>query len=171
MIKYLKVLFGLLWFYSVYYVHFGSLQSQAIQSTLVMFGLFGLYWSYSVHSLYFGLIQLTLVLFVPIRSITSTLVIICPFILIWSTLVLFGPPCSYSAHFFPFASTPVYLFHFGPFFCTYIQGKDMFGLRASIIYIYISIKLVISKILNITFIIATLFLSHIDAVFQTTWSG
>ena len=50
----------------------------------------------------------------------------------------------------------------------------MFRLRALIlnqnllIYIYIDLKLVISKILSIVFIVATLLLSHINFAFQST---
>ena len=36
------------------------------------------------------------------------------------------------------------------------------------IYIYIYLKLVVTKILNIAFIVATLLLSHINIVFQST---
>ena len=52
------------------------------------------------------------------------------------------------------------------------MGKDIFGLKAlnlnPYIYIYIYLKLVISKILNITFIVATLLLNHINVAFQST---
>ena len=44
--------------------------------------------------------------------------------------------------------------------------KDMFGLKAlNLLKIYINLKLIISKILSIAFIIATLLLSHISEAF------
>ena len=148
--------YGLLWSYSAHSIDFGSIRSTVvlfspsshfgpIQSTLVLFGPI---WSYSI-------------LFVPIQAIMSTLVLICPFILIQSTLILFGQLRSYTVHIGPLCPIRV---HFGPIrstlfpfslilsirstsilLYTYIQGKDMFELRASIlkpnllIYIYIYI--------------------------------
>ena len=128
------VLFCPLWSYSVYSVHIGLILStlvlfshispiqsilftlihfsliQAIQSSLVLFGLFCQLWFYSVH---FGLAQSTLVLFGPIRSITSTLVLICTFIL-WSTLVLFSLLWSPLVLFSPHWSSIFFSVQFGP---------------------------------------------------------
>ena len=94
MIKYLKVLFGLLWFYSVYYVHFGSLQS------------------YLGHSVNFG----------HVRSIRFILLLFGPFSLLRSYTVDIGPICSYSVHYIHFGhnlSIRSYLVHFSPIRSTF----------------------------------------------------
>ena len=180
-----------------YSVHFGY-----IWSTLVTLVLFYPPQFYSVHigpilsilstSVLFSLIWSNLVLFGSICSIQSimfTLVLICQFVLIRSTSVPFNLIQS-TVLFSPFRST---LFSFGhilpirsiciyfnSFFCTYIQGKDMLGLRMTIlnsnllkyiyihVYIYLNFKIVISKIINMVLINATLLLSHINVVFQST---
>ena len=97
-----------LWFYFVYFVYFGP-----IQSTLVQFRPLHSNFSYTVQ---FG----------PVRSIMSTLIIICPFVLIRSPLILFGPPCSYSVIFYLFGplcfiwSNSVHSEHFGLIWSTSI---------------------------------------------------
>ena len=55
------------------------------------------------------------------------------------------------------------------------MGKDIFGLKAPnlnpnllYIYIYINLKLIISKILSIAFIVVALLLNHINITFQST---
>ena len=149
--------------------------------------LFNLPWSCLVHSVHIGP-------FYPLWSIRSYSVNFAP---IWSTSVLLGKLCSYLVHFSPIRSTLVifgpiwfiwsYSNHFGPFWstslysvhflCTYIMEKYRFGLRAQILnpnllYIYVCVyikdlKLVISKILSVAFIVATLLLSHINVAFET----
>ena len=126
---------------------------------LVQFSPFGLIQSTQSTLALFGPILSTLVLFgpfcplCPIRSIMSTLDLFGP---IWSILVLFSPFCplwfysvhfgpiqSYSVHLIPIRSYSIHLVQFGPiaslrfilvhldlFLCTYIMGKDMFGLKA-----------------------------------------
>ena len=184
-------LFGPHWSYSVHfgpirfhYVYFGSIcfysvnigpilsilstliqfsPIQAIRSTLVLFGPFCLLWFYSVHPI--------LSTFVPTRS---SLVQSIQFGPIRSISVPFGPFCplqSYSVHFIPFGpiqSIQITSIHFGPLRFIFVH------LHNGKIHVWIesiykkNLKLVISKILSITFIIATLLLSHINVTFQFT---
>ena len=81
----------------------------------------------------------------------------------------------------PFVSTSVHLDHLDPFWSTSVhfgaltcskkkKKKDMFGLRVPIInpnlfLKNIDLKLIISKILSIAFIVATLLLSYINVTF------
>ena len=164
-----------------YSVHIGSIRSTlvhsahfgSIWSTLV---LFGPYWSNLCT--WFHLVD--------IGPIQSYLFLLSPH---WSNLsysIHFGPPYSHSVlfcplsplwsicvHFDPFRPLHFTLVHFGPFLYTCIQGKHMFRLRALILntnFIYLLllllyIKLVISKILSIAFIITKLLLSHINIAF------
>ena len=175
-------------------------------STLVLFGQFGLVRSYLIHFGSIWSILSTSVLFSPHRSYSVHFSLVCS---LQFDLVPFSPLCplrSYSVHsvylfsiqsyfvhlvhLIPFGFSPFRLFqfilvHFDLFLCTYIMGKDIFGLKApnlnpnlslytyihtyihTYIYIYIYLNLVISKILSISSIIATLFLSHINVAFQS----
>ena len=136
--------FGPHWSYSVHFVHFGSIRSilvlfgplqsysslsvriGPIRSILVLFGSFCPLWSYSVHT---ALLRSNLVFFGPLGPLQS--------IRSYSVhLVLFGPPYSYSVIFCPFGPSPFKLLqfilvYFNLFLCTYIMGRDMFGLKVS----------------------------------------
>ena len=103
----------------IYSIHFGP--TCLIQSTLVLYKSF---WSTSVlfnpllsYLVYFGLIQSIRSHFGPIRSYLVHSIHFRP---IRSSLVLFGLLQFYSNH-------------FGPFLCTYLMGKDRFGLRFPIL--------------------------------------
>ena len=143
--------FYLLKLYLVQFSPFGLIQST--QSTLALFGpilstlvLFGPFCPLCpIRS-----IMSTLDLFGPIQSILSTLVLFCPlrsylvYIDSIQSSIHFGPIQSYSVHLIPIRSHSIHLVQFGPigslrfilvhldlFLCTYIMGKDMFGLKAS----------------------------------------
>ena len=147
-----------------YLVHIGP-----IQLTLVLFGLIC---SNLVHYVYLG----------PNLSIRSYLVHIGPLCLIWSTSVLLGPVLStlYSVQFVPFGPiqsicvhfdsfVPLWLIlvYFNLFLCTYIWVESTYS-KSKFIYLKnIDLKLIISKILSIVFIVATLLLSHINVAFQS----
>ena len=183
-----SILFGPLWFY---FVHFGPIGP--IWFTLVLFSPSYPLWFYLVHIGHIRSILSTLVLFNQhqsysiqfghIQSIMSTSVLICPCVLIRSYLVDIGPICPIQStlfhlvHLFPLQSIRTTLIHFGPlrsiFAHLHIWKKNMFGLRVSILYPNlffknIGLKLVISKILSVAFIIATLLLSHNNIAFQST---
>ena len=132
-------------------------------STSVLFGTFNPLWFYSVH---FGSVcplWSYLVWFGPIRSILSTSVLFGPLVLIRSYPVHFVPIWSYVhlVHFVPlgpFGSHRFILVHLYLFLCTYIMRKYMFGLKTPninpiLFKKYINLKLVISKILSIAFIL------------------
>ena len=143
-----------------------------VHSNLVIFGPFCPLWLYSVHLGPIRPIQFIhfySVHFGPFDSIRSTyMVLFSPLQFIWFYLV----------HFIQFSVIRSFCFlfiNFGPYWCTYIMRKDIFELRAPIlnpnllyIYIYIDLKLVISKILYIVFIVTTLLFSHINIEFQST---
>ena len=186
------VLFGPLWFYLVhfgpvsphwsYFVHFSL-----IRSTLVLFGpfcslrsiqsklvLFGRLWSYLVHYVHFDPNLSICSLFSPLWLFS---VQISPLYSIWSTSVLYGPLQSYSVHLVPIRSYSIHSVHFisfGPirFICalTYREKTCLlyFSLNTNLLKIYINLKLIISKILSIAFIVATFLLSHINVAFQST---
>ena len=177
-----------LWSYSVLFspirshsVHLCPIQ--LIRSTLVHQVLFG-----PIRSIWSSL-----VLSGPHWSFQSTSVQLCPFCLnsvhfgpIQSTSVLFSlfcPLCSYSIHFSLIQSTFVWFGRFGlirsssvhfgpfnafgPFLCTYIIEKRQVWVNPNSLKKNIDLKLVICKILNITFIIMFL-LSHINVAFRFT---
>ena len=68
----------------------------------------------------------------------------------------------------------VYFGAFDLFLCTYIVGKEKFGLKASILnpifffFLNIDLKLVKSKIFSIIFLVAMILLSHINVEFRHT---
>ena len=143
-----------------YLVHFGLIWSHLVHfhyiwSTLVQFGsfcplrsnlfLFSPLLFYSVY----------LVHFYSIQSIWSTLVLFNPFNLIQSTLVHFGPLLSIRSIF-------VHL-HTGKrqVWIENIYSKSKFIIKKNL-------KLVISKILSIGFIITILLLSFINVSFRST---
>ena len=159
--KYYLVHIGPFWSMLVHSAHFGSIWSTFVLFSLIYpLGPIGLLWSYSV-------------LFIPTRSTLVHFVLLSS---LWSYSILLFPIWSYSiwsicVHFGPFRPLQFILVHFSSFLYTCIQGKDMFRLRVPIvnpIYIYIYIKLIISKILSITFIVTTPLLSHINITFQST---
>ena len=187
-----SIIFGPIWFNSVLFSPFCPLKFYSVHLVL-----FSLRRSISVHSGHIDHIRSTLVLFYPlqsysdyfgpiqfilsysvhmgpIRSILSTLIHFSPYSKngpTQSTLVLFGLLRSNLVLFGSFGSLWFILIHFNLFLCTYIMGKDMFGLKEPNLNpnllknIYINLKLVISKILSIEFIIAILLLSHINVTF------
>ena len=158
------VLFGSFYPLWCYLVHIGP-----IQLTLVLFGLIC---SNLVHYVYFG----------PNLSIRSYSVHIGPLCLIRSTLVLLGPVSStlYSVQFVPFGPIQSICVHFGSFvplwlilvyfnlfLCTYIWVESTYS-KSKFIYLKnTNLKLIISKILSIVFIVTTLLLSHINVAFQS----
>ena len=167
---YTSVLFSPHWSFSVYLVHFGPfypLQSYLvnigpIQSTMVLFG--------SLCPIRFYLFLFSpYVHFGPNMSIHSYLVHVDP-----SLSTLF--PFVHSIHFIPFSpfvSTSIY---FGPLWFIFMN----LNIRKRYVWIEstyskykfiknnIDLKLAISKILSITFIVDTLLLSHINVAFQST---
>ena len=164
-----------LWFYSI---HLGPIRStlvlfgpifplSPIQSILVLFGplwsyllLISPHWSTLSNSINFGPIQSSLFLFGPILSIRYTLFHLCSLWSLQTTSIHFGPLRSIFVH-----------FRTGK---KHVQIENTYSKFKFIIYIYIYmyvcmyLKLVISKILSITFTIATLLLSHINIEFQST---
>ena len=123
-----SVLFYPRWSYSVHFVHFVLFAPLCLLWIYLV--LFGPYWSYSVHFVHFGSILSTLVLF-SLHWFYSV------------QYVHFGPIQSYSVHLIPIRSYSIHLVQFSPigslqfilvhldlFLCTYIMGKDMFGLKA-----------------------------------------
>ena len=151
--------------HSVHFVHFGSIWF--IFFTSVQFCPI---WS----------ILSTLVLIYPFILIQSTLVLICSFILIKSTLVLLSSLRSYLVHFVPFR--PIRLIwtttvHFDPLQSIFVHlhnGRryvwvESIYSKSNLLKIYkFQIQIVISKILYIAFIPATLLLSYINVVFHST---
>ena len=139
---------------------------------MVQIDLFGWICSYLVHYVYFG----------PHFPICSYSVYIGPLCSFQFTLVQFGPPCSHLVHFYlfgPFLSTLVHFDSLWSIFLylhirkTYIWVESIYSKSKFIkIYIYIcmyiNLKLVISKILSIIFIVAIFLLSHINVAFQST---
>ena len=170
-----------LWSYSVYYVYFGAISSYYVQSVhfdplqfysghLVSFGPFCPLWFYSVYYVLLSPHCFYLVQSVHFNPIRSNLVLFNPFCPLQSYSVHLVPIWLYSlhlVHFFPFdpiRSIQIIQFmlvDFDLFLCTYIVGKDMFGLKApnlnpNLLKNKINLKLVISKILSIAFIVTTL---------------
>ena len=111
----------------------------------------------------------------PICSYSVHIGLLCS---IQFTLVLFGPPCSHSVIFFSFGplcsiwSICIHFVHF----CTlsyrkkHVQVDCTYSKSKFIIYVCVCVylKLIISKILSIALIVATLLLSHINIAFQST---
>ena len=164
-------------------VHFGSIRSIfsstihfAIWSTLVVLGPIGPNWSYSI---LFSPIRLTLVIFNPlsfylvyIGPIRSTMILFGPYVhfgpnlSIGSYSVLFGPPCSFLSYF-------VHLVHLCPllsifmhlYIYIYINYVWIACSKSKFITKNVYLKLVISKILSIIFIVTILLLSYINITF------
>ena len=154
--KYYLVHIGPIRFTLVHSAHFGSIRFTLSYSVLV---LFSRHWSYSV-------------LFVPTQF---TLIHFVLFSSLWSYSVLIVPISSYfvhSVHFVQFGPFVFTLVHFNllRFFIHFHIGRRHVQVESTdskFKYIYIYIKLVISKILSITVIIAILLLSYINIAFQS----
>ena len=141
---------------------------------MVQIDLFRWICSYLVHYVYFG----------PNFPICSYSVYIGPLCSFQFTLVQFGPPCFHLVHFYlfgPFVFTLVHFYSLWSIFLylhigkRYIWVESIYSKSKFIniyIYIYIcmyiNLKLVISKILSIIFIVAIFLLSHINVAFQST---
>ena len=166
-----SVLFYPRWSYSVHFVHFVLFAPSCLLWIYLV--LFGPYWSYSVHFVHFGSILSTSVLF-SLHWFYSV------------QYVHFGPIQSYSVHLIPIRSYSIHLVQFGPigslrfilvhldlFLCTYIMGKDMFGLKAPNLnpkllkYLYKSQSRNIWNLKHKIYC-CYVFLSYIDIAFQST---
>ena len=163
-------LFGSRWSYSV---HFGPIRSML--PTLVLFGPIQSILSILIHFSHIPSILSTLVLFSLFSPRRSYSVYIGPIRPLWSNCPLqsylvhsflfgpFNPTCSYS----------VLLLNFGLLQSIFVHlnnEKNMFGLKVhnlnlNLLKIYINLKVVISKILSISFIVTTFLLSHINLAF------
>ena len=105
-------------------------------------------------------------LFSPHWSTLSYSVHCCP-IRPCSVHLVFGPIRSICVQFGSFVPLWLILVYFSLFLCTYIWVESTYS-KSKFIYLKnTNLKLIISKILNIVFIVTTLLLSHINVAFQS----